>query len=46
LDRLREEPCEMDAKEKRELEAAIWRACCALMVTFDEAEAAIEKYCK
>lgn len=46
LDRLREEPCEMDAKEKRELEAAIWRACWALMVTFDEAEAAIAKYCK
>ena len=36
----------MDAKEKRELGAAIWRAGCALTITFDEAEAAIAKYCK
>ena len=46
VDCLREEPCEVDAKGKRELERAIWNACWGLMITFDEAKAAIEKYCK
>lgn len=46
VDRLREEPREMDANEKRELEDAIWRACWDCMITFDESQAAIAKYCK
>ena len=36
----------MDAKEKRELEAAIWQACWGLMITFDEDATAVAKYCK
>lgn len=46
MDRLHKEPCEMDAKERRELKTAIWRAYFGLMVTLDEAETAIAKYCK
>ncbi len=43
---LHKEPCEMDAKERQELERAIWRACWTCMITFDEANAAIAKFCK
>ena len=46
MDRLHKEPREMDTKEKRELEAAIWRAYFGLMITLGEAETAIAKYCK
>lgn len=46
MDYIHKEPHEMDEQEKRELEAAIWRACWTLMITFDEAKAAVAKYCQ
>lgn len=41
--RLRQKSLEV---EKRDLERAIWRAADTLMITPEEAEAAVAKYCK